>query len=65
MPTSNIPATFALERTTKNMYRFQEIDSVSGRVLERHDALIGTLYVKQSIFTKEPKRITITLFIEE
>ena len=47
---------FEFERATKNTYRFQE----SG-----DDSIIGTLYVKKSLFKKEPKKIKVAIEWEE
>lgn len=47
---------FEFERETKNTYRFQE----SG-----DDPVIGTLYVKKSLFKKEPRKIKVAIEWEE
>jgi hypothetical protein len=47
---------FEFERDTKNTYRFQEIGDMP---------VIGTLYVKKSLFKKEPKKIKVSIEWED
>ncbi|MCL5989678.1 MAG: hypothetical protein M1166_05040 [Candidatus Thermoplasmatota archaeon] len=47
---------FQFERDTKNTYRFQEAGD---------NPVIGTLYVKKSVFKKEPKKIKVAIEWEE
>lgn len=47
-----------LERTTKTTYRFKE-DAPEG------EELIGTQYVKQTAFAKEPKKVRVTVEVVE
>lgn len=47
---------FKFERATKNTFRFQE-DTTS-------DPVIGTLYVKKSLFNAEPKGLKVTIETE-
>lgn len=42
---------FQFERATKNTYRFQEISE--------GEPVIGTLYVKKSLFEREPKGLKV------
>jgi hypothetical protein len=48
------------EKETKNTYRFQEIDT-DGKVVDRYEASIGTLYLKKLYFTQKPEAITVTV----
>ncbi len=48
---------FKFERATKNTYRFQEEST--------EEPVIGTLYVKKSLFTVEPQEIKVTIEIEK
>lgn len=47
---------FEFERDTKNTYRFQEAGDIP---------VIGTLYVKKSLFKKEPKKIKVAIEWDE
>jgi len=40
---------FRYERSTRNMYRFQEVD-VNGDPLDRAECTIGTLYIRKRVF---------------
>jgi hypothetical protein len=51
---------FKFEKETKNTYRFQEIDA-AGKVVDRFEASIGTLYLKKLYFTQKPDWVTVTI----
>lgn len=47
---------FKFERATKNTFRFQEDTTL--------DPVIGTLYVKKSLFKAEPQELKVTIETE-
>lgn len=57
---------FELEKETKNMVRYQEVDK-DGEVVDREDAKIPTIYISKSLFKgrKEmPEQIEILVIAE-
>jgi hypothetical protein len=55
---------FAMERETKNAFRFAEVDA-KGKFVEMADAVVGTIYMKKStIGDVAPKSIRATFEVE-
>lgn len=57
---------FELERETKNMVRYQEVNA-DGEVVEKEDAKIPTIYISKKLFKgmKEmPEQIEIVVIAE-
>jgi len=52
MPDNKAEIALSLDKKTKRMYRFKE---------EGDKNIVGTMYVNQSIFDGEPKKIKVTV----
>lgn len=56
---SGISVQFVLERTTKNTYRYREVEVGTDQDIEV--PIVGTLYVQKFALPTKPQRLNVTI----